>query len=615
MYPFFETLTTAKKLWYYKGHDVPLTREGNIFTAIRDGVEYTCTLTDEGEVTLRRDTMRNTTDQPITVIPIQSNFHMIGNEFEVYTQYNISLFESSGQWQPLMTRIEASCGSLRSANGAAPFLAIWDQQGNRGMAFHLLTDGAWELAATRRHPGGVKSYVYINSGLQDNPPVTLQPGETLALPTMLFYDIRNKLDLDAWKLHRWFHTYHPRKELPVLYNTWLYKFDNFTPEQIESQIPVAAELGIEYFVVDAGWFGEKGKWSQTVGDWEETPTSAMEGRLGDISRQVREQGMKFGLWLEIERASTATKIYAQHPEYFVPSKYNPQIVLLNFAVPEACQYLHRTIDGLIEKYNIEFIKFDFNTDQDYIEDDPAHLKYFKGYRKFIDELAQHHPDVYLGNCASGGHRVDINNALQFNSYWLSDNQSPLFTMRIFKDTSRRLVPQAIERWITIHDCPDFPQGHSKYGSGKIMGNFDSGWSNTLSLKPSWMDGFMAGGPMGFSCDLTSFSPELREQMKRNIAELKENREYWNHVECRLLCDTPRLLVLEYTDKDFDRVVLTAFMPVMQQDAAMVYPVVDTDAQYMLDDVLYSGKDLDRYGLKLPFTSSMSAVRLCLTKVK
>ena len=48
---------------------------------------------------------------------------------------------------------------------------------------------------------------------------------------------------------------------------------------------------------------------------------------------------------------------------------------------------------------------------------------------------------------------------------------------------------------------------------------------------------------------------------------------------------------------------------------MVYPVVDTDAQYMLDDVLYSGKDLDRYGLKLPFTSSMSAVRLCLTKVK
>ncbi len=461
MYPFFENIKTSKNLWYYKGPNAPVIQEGNTFKSDRDGIEYTCTLTTEEEVILRRDTLRNTTGETVTVTPMLANFDFIGNEYEIYTQYNISLYESCGQWQPLVTRIEASSGSLRSANGATPFMVVWDKQSNRGMAFHLLTNSAWELAVTRKHPGGIKSSVHVTAGLQDFPTLTLAPGEVVELPTILFYDIRNKLDMDAWKLHRWFHTYHPRKHLPVLYNTWLYKFDSFTPAQIESQIPVAAELGIEYFVIDAGWFGEKGKWSQTVGDWEETPTSAMEGRLGDISRQVREQGMKFGLWLEIERASTETKIYAQHPEYFVPSKYNPQIVLLNFAVPEACEYLHRTIDGLIEKYNIEFIKFDFNTDQDFIEGDPVHLKYFKGYRKFIDELAQRHPDLYLGNCASGGHRVDINNALQFNSYWLSDNQSPLFTMRIFKDTSRRLVPQAIERWITIHDCPDFPQGYRK----------------------------------------------------------------------------------------------------------------------------------------------------------
>ena len=80
-------------------------------------------------------------------------------------------------------------------------------------------------------------------------------------------------------------------------------------------------------------------------------------------------------------------------------------------------------------------------------------------------------------------------------------------------------------------------------------------------------------------------------------------------------DTQRLLVLEYTDRNFDRVELTAFLPVSQQDSVLVYPVVDTDAQYMLNDTLYSGKDLDRDGLKLTLGENMSAVRLCLKKVK
>lgn len=614
MYPFFESITSAKDLWYYKGQNIPVVREGNTFRADRNGIEYTCTLTEEGEVTLRRDQIRNTTNATVSLVPMQARFRFPGGEFEVYTQYNINFRESTGQWQPLMTKVETFCASMRSANGATPFLALWDQQGQRGMAYHLLVDSAWEMAAFRKPIGEAFAAVDVVAGFHDAPVLTLEPGETVQLPTILFYDFRNKLDMDAWKLHRWFHAYHPRKQPPILYNTWLYKFDNFTPEDIMSQIPVAAELGVEYFTVDAGWFGEKGNWYESLGDWEESENSALEGKLSQVSQLVRDAGMKFGLWLEVERAGLSSKITKEHPEYFVPGITNAKYALLNFAVPEARKYLLDTIDGLIEKYNIEFIKFDFNADQDHIDGDPAYINYYKGYRLFADELAKRHPDLYMGSCASGGHRMDINNALQFGSFWLSDNQGVVLTMRIFKDTIKRLCPQAIERWLTIHDYPGFPSASSKPKS-MFLGELDYSWTSAIGVNDDWVDSFMAGGPLGLTCDLTNFGPELKERIKKNIASIKENREFWRTCECRILGDTQRLWALQYNDPAFDRVEVTAFLLSVEQKFVTVYPVVDTDADYLLDGKVCSGKDINRFGVQLPFKVSMSAQRICLTKVK
>ena len=94
MFPFFETIANAKRLWEYNGQNVPVTRDGNTFRADCDGIEYTCTLTEQGEVTLRQDQIRNTTDVPVALTPMKVRFSFPGGEFEVYTQYVNNFKES-----------------------------------------------------------------------------------------------------------------------------------------------------------------------------------------------------------------------------------------------------------------------------------------------------------------------------------------------------------------------------------------------------------------------------------------------------------------------------------------------------------------------------------------
>ena len=223
------------------------------------------------------------------------------------------------------------------------------------------------------------------------------------------------------------------------------------------QVKRAGELGLEYFVIDAGWFGPKGDWGSTRGDWKERPDGWLGGRLADISKAVRASGMKFGLWIEAETAAGNSEVMQKHPEYFCVQH---GAKFLDFTRADARGHLHAAIDDLVKKYGIEFIKFDFNADakiddlgRDHIDDfGKDFADYNAGYRQFLREVRARHPGIYLGGCASGGLMMDLGWARDFDSFWLSDNQSPIYGLRIAKETMLRLPPRKIERWITARSA-------------------------------------------------------------------------------------------------------------------------------------------------------------------
>lgn len=561
-----------------------------------DGGDYRIVTTrerDENGVCLQKTAVTNVSDHPITAGCLLNRFLLPGGEYEVYTQNNVSLNESRGLWQPLHTGVEARSPYLRTTYGAAPMLALWNCQTGRGTVYHLFAQSSWLLRATCVPVGGPRMRVAVEAGFEGSHlNYVLAPGESVSLPDVLFYTFRNKQDLDCHKLHDYMNRHYPRRKRAVIYNTWLYRFHMMKPDGVLAQVEKAKELGADYFVLDASWYGEKAMWTTTRGDWEERKDGTLEGRMAEISQAVRDAGMKFGFWLEAETASPGARSVAEHPDYYLTQNGK---IFLDFGNPEARAFLLKITKDLVKQYHASFLKFDFNQDIDYDPSGTAFAAYHAGFREYLSELRRAFPDLYLECCASGGLRMDLSWAREFDSYWLSDNQSPYHGTRIVKETMLRLPPQMIERWVVARSAENFYPNY-KGEPDQLFACNDSVWNDVRSVNQSYFEGFLTGGVLGLSCDLTQFAPKDFQFLKDYIVRYREDEAFWSRAVGRILCDTETLLVLQYSDPELTDVRVLVITDRVRQGDALVYPVVDPAASYQVGDEVRTARDLDENGI-------------------
>ena len=122
--------------------------------------------------------------------------------------------------------------------------------------FHVVADSLWSIKVKNYFQSAVDKTVEIELGVMSRGlNYVLEPDEELTLPTVLFYEFRNKTDMDCYKLHRYLNDIYPAQSLPIVYNTWMGLFDVLDFDRVVEQLLRAKALGAEYFVIDAGWFG------------------------------------------------------------------------------------------------------------------------------------------------------------------------------------------------------------------------------------------------------------------------------------------------------------------------------------------------------------------------
>ena len=574
---------------------------GNTNIIFSDGTcELNSIVAEDGSgVFSRCDTLKNLTNTTLHVACMNTRFVLDGGEYDVYTQYNAWQNENTGRWQPLVTEVEARTESLRTSWAAAPFLAVWNKQTDRGVVFHLIPCGSWRISARRVPLEGENSQIVIEMGCDHCAlDIKVQPGETISFPEVLYYEITDRVGMSCDKLHRYCHKRWPRPELPVIYNSWMYRFDQVNYDVIAPQIVKAAEIGAEYFVIDAGWFGHGSNWSAAVGDWSENRTAQFCGRLSEVADEVRRHGMKFGMWFEPERASADADAPKIHPDYYI--RGNIGYYFLDFANPKAREYMFDIISEQIETYGVEFVKFDFNADLIFDERRTAFTEYFKGYRKFLGKLKTRFPSLYLENCASGGERMDFSNLGDFGSFWPSDCQSPYVGLRIIKDGLRRLPPQVFERWFVAQSVQEFKPAYGADSADKLLASGDGTWDHLSGVHRSFMEAFMTGGPIGISCDLNALSTDAFTWLKVFIANFKEDREFWRTAECHILSDTESVLVLQYNDPEFRRVRIQTVCFRVAQSQLRIYPEVPENIVFVQEDGTPIGGDVvNRLGITVP----------------
>lgn len=585
--------TLSGRAGVHDGTPITTERTAEGFCARHADHTLTAAIEEWGGVHLRTDTLKNTGDEPLTLSRFACRFTLPGDAFDVYTQKSHAQNESIGGWQPLITEVTATAGGMFTACDAAPMLAVYNRVSRRGVVFHLLPAHAWQMKAALRVRGG-DVYTVVEIALYDPAlRLTLAPGEELTLSPILYYEFSDKTSLDCERLHAFLAHRYPRRPLPVLYNTWLAFFDRVNAEKLLPEIREAAAMGCEYFTVDAGWFGDGDRsWYSAIGDWSENLTGGFAGKLREVADAVRDAGMQFGLWLEPERALAFSRIFEEHPEYFLDAALGSSR-FLDFSNPEACRYITELTLSLIETYGIRLLKFDFNASLPYDPNGRAFLDYHSGYRRYLAAIRAAHPDLYLECCAGGGHRMDLANLTLFDGFWFSDNQSPYDGLKIIAGTVRRLLPAAIERWGVLREADGFLSYSEGDSTPRLLATDDSTWRGIVSTSPAYMCGFFSGGSPAFSCQLGKLGANTKRVLRAFIADFKRDRAFWTGAVCRILTDTDGVLCLQYENGGEIRLVFYTDKP--RNPSITVYPVTE-NRDYTVDGTVRSSTDLRERGV-------------------
>ena len=587
-------------------------KDGSSYVYETDKVRLKATFTyfEEGAY-LREDTLENLTGEPLVLHRALSRFTFEGDNYEIYTQYNNWQHESVGEWMPLNTSVSTASAGIRSCQSATPMMALHNKQSEKTTVFHLFPNAAWQMKATRLRLGDKYDGVALECGFTDSAlALEIKPHETISLPAVLFFEAKEKRDFDAHKLHAIYNRLFPRKELPLLYNTWLLEFDNIRVDNILRQVDTAAELGIETFVIDAGWFGTKPQWDRCIGEWTENLTGGYCGRVSEISEYVRSKGLRFGMWLEPERALPHTEAVKAHPDYYIHEEF------LDFANDEARKYIFDITCGLIEKYHLSYMKFDFNNSFAYDPSFAGFYRYLEGQKKYVADLKARYPHLYLTNCASGGFRMDLEQAKLFDSFWISDNQGPYEGLTIYKDTALRLPPSCIEKWNVQTFCEGFPEYQKTELRRLPISCNNATWDFVLNVTDEYTFNFLSGGVIGFSCNIADFPADYKAKLKAFLAQYKQDRAFYANATMRVLCDVGNITVLEYADANFDRVVVHAFTKLTYQSSLTVYPVVDLTAKYVANDgSTLCGKEIAEDGFTFSGLKDNDSKTFVLTKKK
>lgn len=211
------------------------------------------------------------------------------------------------------------------------------------------------------------------------------------------------------------------KEMNVIFNDYMNcLMGDPTTEREIPMIDKAAEAGMEYYVIDAGWYsdmeGGDEDWWPTVGEWKESKRRFPNG-LKEVTDYIISKGMVPGLWLEIEVIGILCPILDEIPKewLFQRNGYtvsDHQRYQLDFRNPEVQNFASGVIDSLVREYKIGYIKIDYNINAgigtDYLADSPGDglLEHNRAYIGWIETILNKYPDLVLENCGSGGQRMD-----------------------------------------------------------------------------------------------------------------------------------------------------------------------------------------------------------------
>jgi alpha-galactosidase len=575
----------------------------------------------------RSATVRNRTDKPFVVESAQSaTWYLPPGE-----GYRLSYL--TGRWaaetqlvrepvHPGMKVLESRKG--HTSHGINPWFAIdaSDATEETGRVWFgaLAWSGNWRITVEQtpyrqvRVTGGFNTFDFA---------YPLKPGESLETPDFFAGFSETGFGGASRILHRF-----EREQVspggaqsrlrPVLYNSWEATTFNVTEAGQKALAEKAAKTGVELFVVDDGWFGQRNDDRAGLGDWFVNPKKFPQG-LNGLIESVNKLGMDFGLWVEPEMINANSDLYRAHPDWVMNFPGRPRTelrnqLILNFARNDVKEYIFGVLDKLATDYNIRYFKWDMNRpftepgwpEQAAGEQRELWVQYVRNLYEVIDRLRAKHPKLEIESCSGGGGRIDLGILRRVEEVWTSDNTEAFDRLRIQEGFSQAYAPKIMSAWVT--DVPN-----------------QNGRSTPLKYR------FLVAmqGALGIGANLNRWTDQQFDEGTKMIALYKRIRGTVQMGELyRLLSPSSNdVTANQYVSADGKQAVLFAFRHAQQYNTAaptILLRGLEERAVYRLESIdnklteglqQVSGAYLMRRGLNLDLRGDYDSTAVILERVQ
>ncbi|MCI9084990.1 MAG: alpha-galactosidase [Clostridia bacterium] len=344
--------------------------------------------------------------------------------------------------------------------GYFPFAAVSDDKNGVIWGVQMGCSSSWQMEVTRADDG-----VCISGGLADREfghwVKTVDCGENFTAPTAVISVCKGNIDDISARLvsAQEDNLDIPQSEetLPVIFNEYCTTWGNPSYDNIKNILSAIKCKGIDYFVVDCGWFKEDGvRWDISMGDYIPSKTLFPNG-IKETADLIKSYGMRAGIWFEFENVGRASKAY-----------HNTDHLLKRDGIPLTTQnrrfwdmndewvinYLDERVIGFLKQNGFSYIKVDYNETIGIGCDNNDSLgeglrQNMQGTADYFRKIKRELPDMVIENCASGGNRLEPCFMSLSSMASFSDAHECVEIPIIAANLHRAILPRQSQIWCVI----------------------------------------------------------------------------------------------------------------------------------------------------------------------
>ena len=514
---------------------------------------------------------------------------------------------------------EISSGRGMSSHQHNPFVILCDKDAteDRGDCYGmmLMYSGNFEAKVERSQMEDLRVAIGIGSkGFAWN----LAPGESFFTPEAILCHADGFASL-SHRYHRFIRHHVTRGKYhlahrPVLVNSWEATYFDLDEDRLVALAKEAANLGIELFVLDDGWFKGRKDDNAGLGDWFDTPDRLPHG-LGSLISKIRALGLKFGIWVEPEMVNEDSDLYRAHPDWALsvpgrkPAMGRNQLVL-DLSRKDVQEYLYGVLTKLLTEHEISYIKWDFNRCLSDVysrllpaedQGEVAH-RFVLGLYDLLERLTSEFPDVLFEGCAGGGGRFDAGMLYYTPQIWCSDDTDAIPRMRIQHGTSFGYPVSAMGSHVSA------------------VPNHQTGRSTPLDTR-----GVVAmSGAFGYELDLGKLTDAEKDEVRDQVRMFREDEALihgGNYYRLTNPTEIGYFTAWEFVSEDKNRALVNLVMDIAQANSFPLHirlKGLDPKAVYRIEEAegTYTGAALMYAGYSYPrVLGDYPSAQIHLTKIE